>query len=147
MSTVKLIQLTNSTIGAVTADSFMPLGVTTVVYPSYPATCGPTYTVTSSTSDTVQINKSGTYRIVYNASVVATEAGEVTFGLVVNGVTKYTVTATATAAGTVNVTLPYEVYIPGNCCTSPINLPAYVQVQSTGVALTSGTSNLIIDKE
>lgn len=147
MSNVKLIQLTNSSIGAVATDSFMPLGVTTVVYPSCPSTCGPTYTVTSSTSDTVQINKSGTYRIIYNASVVATEAGDVTFGLSVNGVTKYTVTATATAAGTVNITIPYEVYIPGNCCTSPINLPAYIQVQSTGVALTSGTSNLIIDKE
>jgi hypothetical protein len=147
MSTVKLIQLTNNTIGAVTVDSFMPLGVTTVVYPSCPPTCGPTYTITSSTSDTVQINKSGTYRIIYNASVVATEAGDVVMELKVNGVTKYTVTATATAAGTVNITIPYEVYIPGNCCTSPINIPAYIQIQNTGVALTSGTSNLIIDRE
>ena len=75
------------------------------------------------------------------------EAGNVVLGLRINGTTRYTVTATATAAGTVNVTIPFEVYIPGNCCASPINIPAYIQVQSTGVALTSGTSNLIIDKE
>jgi hypothetical protein len=139
--------LTNNTIGAVTTDSFMPLGVTTVVYPNCPSTCGPTYTVTSLTSDTLQINRPGTYKIIYNTSVVATEAGNVTMVLNVNGVAKYTVTATATAAGTVNITIPYEVYIPGNCCANPINIPAYIQIQSTGVALTSGTSNLIIDKE
>ena len=143
----KLNQLTNTGIGAVAVDGFMPLGVTTVVYPSCSTVCGPTYTITSSTSDTVQVNKSGTYRIIYNASVVATEAGDVVLGLRINGTTRYTVTATATAAGTVNVTIPFEVYIPGNCCASPINIPAYIQVQSTGVALTSGTSNLIIDKE
>jgi hypothetical protein len=124
MSTVKLIQLTNNTIGAVTVDSFIPLGVTTVVYPSYSAPYGPTYTVTSSTSDTVQVNKSGTYRIIYNASLVATEAGNVSVALVVNGVTKYTVTAQAAAEGTVNVTIPYEVYIPENCCANPTNIPA-----------------------
>lgn len=142
-----LIQLTNTGIGAVAVDGFMPLGVITTVYPNCSSMQGPTYTITSSTSDTVQVNKSGTYRIIYNASVVATEAGDVVLGLRINGTTRYTVTATATAAGTVNVTIPFEVYIPGNCCASPINIPAYIQVQSTGVALTSGTSNLIIDKE
>jgi hypothetical protein len=143
----KLLQLTNSVVGAVAANGFMPLGVTTVVYPSLSSSCGPTYTVTSSTADTVQINKSGTYRIIYSASVVAGAAGDVVLTLLVNGLSKYTVTSTATADGTVNVTIPFEVYLPCNCCNNPTNIPAYLQVQSTGVALTSGTSNLIISKE
>lgn len=147
MINAKILQLTNAAIGAIAVNGNMPLGVTTVVFPFDVSNCFPTYTITSSTSDTLVINKPGTYNFIYNASVVATDAGEVTLGLVVNGVTKYTTSVTATAAGTVNITLPYEIYIPCNCASSPNNVPAYIQVQSTGVALTSGTSNLIVSKE
>jgi hypothetical protein len=143
----KLLQLTNPSIGAVAVNAFVPMGTTTLVYPVNCSNCCQTYTVTSSTADTVQINKSGAYRIIYNASLVATDAGEVVLELKVNGVTKYTVTATATAAGTVNVSIPFEIYLPCNCAGNPANIPAYVQIQSTGVAITSGTSNLIISKE
>ena len=83
----------------------------------------------------------------YNASLVATEAGDIVLEVKLNGVTKYTVTVTAAAAGTVNITIPYELYIPCNCCSNPTNVPVYIQIQSTGVAITSGASNLIIDKE
>ena len=55
--------------------------------------------------------------------------------------------SSTTANGTVNLTLPYELYVPCNCQSAPGNVPAYIQVQSTGVALTSGTSNLIVSKE
>jgi hypothetical protein len=144
---VKLLQLTNMNIGAVEVDAFIPLGVTTIIYPGGDFNCGPTYTVTSSTSDTLQVNKQGTYKVIYNASVVATEAGNVVLELMYNNVSKYTVTAQAAAAGTVNLTIPYEIYIPGNCCNNPINIPANIQIKNTGVALTSGTSNLIISKE
>jgi hypothetical protein len=147
MTNAKILQLTNSTIGAVTTNGNMPLGVTTVIYPFDSGTFYPTYTVTSSNSDTLVVNKYGTYRFIYNTSVVASEAGDVTLSLKVNGVTKYSVTATATASGTVNLTIPYEVYIPCNCASSPNNIPAYIQVQNTGVPLSSGTSNLVIDRE
>ena len=93
----------------------MPFGITTVRYPFDISNCYPTYTVTSSTSDTLLINRAGTYRFIYNASVVAEAAGLVTLTLKVNGVTQYEVSATATAAGTVNLTLPYEIYVPCNC--------------------------------
>lgn len=143
----KLLQLTNPSIGAVAVNSFVPLGTKTLVYPVNCSNCCQTYTVASSTSDTVQINKSGAYKIIYNASLVATGAGEVVLALIVNGTTRYTVTATATAAGTVNLSIPFEIYLPCNCAGNPANIPAYVQVQSTGVAITSGTSNLVISKE
>jgi hypothetical protein len=128
MTNAKILQLTNSTIGAISTNGNMPLGVTTVVYPFDSSNCYPTYTVTSSTSDTLVINKAGTYKFVYNASVVATAAGLVTLALIVNGVSKYTVSVTATEAGTVNITIPYEVYVPCNCASAPNNVPAYIQV-------------------
>jgi hypothetical protein len=147
MTNARILQLTNPTIGAIAVNGNMPLGVTTLVHPFDADNCYPTYTVASSTSDTLVINKPGTYSFMYSASVVATAAGLVTLGLVVNGVTKYIVSATATEAGTVDLTLPYELYVPCNCASSPNNVPAYIQVQNTGVALTSGTSNLIVSKE
>ena len=122
----KLLQLTNMNIGAIVTDSFMPLGIRTVTFPGYDGSACSTYSVTSSTSDTLVINKPGTYRILYSASVVATEAGDVTFEVIFNGTSKYSVTATATAAGTVNLTIPYEIYVPCNCCSNPNNVPAYV---------------------
>lgn len=143
----RLLQLTNANIGAIATNANMPLGVATVIYPGCDSQCGPTYSVTSSTSDTLVINRAGTYRLLYNASLVATAAGNIVLEVKLNGVTKYTVTVTATAAGTVNITIPYEIYVPCNCCSNPTNVPAYVQIQSTGVAITSGTSNLIIDRE
>ena len=143
----KLIQLTNPGIGVVDTNGYLPLGQITVIYQGCCNKPCNTYTVSSSTADTVQVHRPGTYRVVYNASLIATEAGDIVLGLVVNGVTKYTVTVLATAGGAINVTIPFEVYLPSNCASNPNNIPAYVQIQSTGVAITSGTSNLIISKE
>jgi hypothetical protein len=126
MTSAKILQLTNSTIGAVATNANMPLGITTVVYPYDTSSCYPTYTVSSSSADTLVINKSGTYNFIYSASVVATAAGDVVLALKVNGITKYTVTETATAAGTVNLTIPYELYVPCNCQSAPSNVPAYI---------------------
>ena len=147
MTNARILQLTNTAIGAVDTSGNMPLGIITVKYPFDVSNCYPTYTVTSSTSDTILINRAGTYNFTYSASVVAGEAGIVTLALKVNGVTQYTVSETATAEGTVNLTIPYEIYVPCNCQSAPNNVPAYIQVQSTGVAITSGTSNIIISKE
>jgi hypothetical protein len=147
MTNARILQLTNSTIGAVATNANVPLGVTTVIYPYDTSNYYPTYTVSSSSADTLLINKAGTYNLIYNASLVATEAGNVTLALKVNGTTKYSVTAQAAAGGTVNLTIPYEIYVPCNCQSAPSNVPAYIQIQNTGVALTSGTSNLIVSHE
>ena len=128
MTNARILQLTNSTIGAVSTNSNVPLGVATVVYPYDVDNCFPTYTVASSQADTLVINKPGTYNFMYSASVVATAAGQVTFGVKVNGVTKYSVSTTATEGGTVNITIPYEIYVPCNCASAPGNVPSYVQV-------------------
>jgi hypothetical protein len=129
MTNAKILQLTNSTIGAITTDSNMPLGVATVVYPFDTNNCFPTYTVQSSSSDTLVVNKPGTYNFIYSASVVADEVGNVTFAVKVNGVSKYSVSSTvATAGSTINLTIPFEIYVPCNCASVPNNVPAYIQV-------------------
>jgi hypothetical protein len=147
MTNAKILQLTNSAIGAVAADVNLPLGVTTAIYPFDTNNCCPTYSITSSTSDTLSVNKSGTYKIVYSLSGIAGAAGDVVVTMKVNGVAKYAVSATATADGTVNLTLPYELYVPCNCAAAPINVPAAIQFENSGIALTGGTSNLIVSKE
>lgn len=147
MTNAKILQLTNSAIGAVAANANLPLGVVTTIYPFDVNSCFPTYTITSSTSDTLSINKPGTYRIIYSISAVATAAGELVITLNVNGVAKYAVSVTAAAGDTVNLTLPYEIFIPCNCATAPINVPAAIQFENAGVAITSGTANLIVSKE
>lgn len=144
---MKVLQLTNTNIPAVAANDYMPLGISTVRYPVETPNCQPVFTITSSTSDTIAVNRGGTYRLDYSASLVASAVGVVTLAVLVNGVSKYTVSATAAAAAdTVNLTIPLDIYLPCNCNAAPNNIPANIQIQNTGVALTSGTSNVIITK-
>lgn len=144
---MKVLQLTNTNIPAVAANDYMPLGISTVRYPVETPNCQPVFTITSSTSDTIAVNRGGTYRLDYSASLVASAVGVVTLAVLVNGVSKYTVSATAAAAAdTVNLTIPLDIYLPCNCNAAPNSIPANIQIQNTGVALTSGTSNVIITK-
>jgi hypothetical protein len=128
MTNAKILQLTNAAIGAIAVNGTMPLGVATVVYPFDTNNCYPTYTVASSTSDTLVINKPGTYRITYNVSAIGGAAGDITLAMKVNGVSKYTVSTSLADAGVVNLTIPFEVYVPCNCANSPNNVPASIQI-------------------
>lgn len=144
---MKVLQLTNTNISAVAANGYMPLGIITVRYPTENVNCQPVFTVTSSTSDTIAVNKGGTYKLDYSASLMAAAAGTVTLAVLVNGVSKYTVSATAAAASDlINLTIPLDLYLPCNCNAAPNNIPANIQIQNTGVALTGGTSNVIITR-
>lgn len=142
----QLLQLTNPTVGAVATDTLLPLGTTT-----RKISCGgcnqPTFTVTTSGANTVNLNDAGTYKITYTASLVAGAAGLVTVNLVQNGTVVYTASETATAAGdTVNISLVYVVRALPNFASLLTNLPSTIQFTNTGVALTGGTSNLLIEK-
>lgn len=148
--TYKLIQLTNTAtapFGTVaTGGALIPLGVVT-----RRISCGcanePVFTLSTTGTDTVSINKTGFYRVTFTASVVATAAGLVTINLVQNGVVVATASETASAAGdTVNLTLSYVVRVLPNCGSVISNVPATLQISNTGGALTSGTSNLLIEQ-
>jgi hypothetical protein len=142
MTCYKQIQLTNTAIGSVAADAYIPYGRVTRRI-NAPTNCSTTFTVGTSTADTVTINESGFYKVTYSITAIADEAGVVTMELITNGTSVYTVSTTAAADATVNMTLPYTIRVSPN---SDGPVPVAIQIQNTGVALTSGTGNLIIEK-
>ena len=142
----QLLQLTNPAIGAVAVDALLPLGTITRKISTRDC-CQPTFTVTTSGANTINLNDAGTYKITYTASLVAGAAGLVTINLVQNGTIVATASETATAAGdTVNISLVYVVRALPNFAGLLTNLPSTIQITNTGVALTDGTSNILIEK-
>ena len=142
----RMIQLTNKNIPAVAANALIPLGnVTRRVCPR--TNCCQTFEVTTSGADTVNITEQGYYRVVYNISAIAAAAGLVTVSLNIGGNSVLTASATASAEGdTVNITIPFMIRAFGNCASVPVNLPLSVQIANTGVALTSASSDLLIER-
>lgn len=146
MTTYKQIQLTNTAIGDVAVNSFMPLGRVTRRINS-PYNCCNTFVVTTSAADTVVINDVGFYKITYNLTATAAAAGEVTAALVTNSSEVYSVSqAIDDETNSVNLTLVYTIRVCPNCSSTPDNVPVSVQIQNTGIALTGSTSNLMIEK-
>ena len=146
MSRYRVLQMTNQTVGAVAVDGFMPLGGVTR---RIQETCGggTTFNVTTSQSDTVYLNEVGNYNVTYSGSLVASATGEISVALIANGTQIYEVGATAAAQGdVVNVTLPYQIRVCPNCASAPNNCPVAIQVQLTGVAVTGGQANLLIER-
>ena len=145
-STYKQLQLTNTSLGDVSVNGYIPLGKVTRRI-NAPTNCCNTFTVASSTADSVVLNDVGFYKITYSLTASAAAEGNVTVALIVNGTSVYSVTEyIADATGPVNVTLPYTIRVCPNSVTSVDNVPVTVQLQNTGVALTGDSSNLIIEK-
>lgn len=140
----KLIQITNTDIGAVAVDALMPFGTITRRFGV--GGNDPTYTTANSNVDTITINDEGYYDITYNASVVAGAAGDLGVALLTNGTQVYEVTETVAANDTYNLTLPFTVRVYAKQCNAPTNNPMNIQVKLTGVAITDGTSNIQIEK-
>ena len=146
MTTYKLIQLTNTSIGDVAANAFMPLGNVTRRI-NAPINCCNTFTVTNSANDTVIANDAGFYKITYSLTASAAAAGEVSVALVTNGTTVTTVSQTIVDETTpVNLTLIYVIRVCPNCEAMPANVPVSIQIENTGSALTGTSGNLIIEK-
>jgi hypothetical protein len=146
MTSYKQIQLTNTSVGDVAINAYMPLGRVTRRI-NAPFNCCNTFTVTTSDADTVVLNDVGFYKITYSLTATAAAAGEVTIALVTNGTSIYTVSqAVVDEASGVNLTLPYTIRVCSNCSATPDNVPVSVQIQNTGIALTGATSNIIIEK-
>lgn len=146
MTSYKQIQLTNTNVGDVAINSYMPLGRVTRRI-NAPLNCCNTFTVTTSATDTITLNDVGFYKITYSLTATAAAAGEVSIALVTNGTSIYTVSqAIVDETAGVNITLPYTIRVCSNCSATPDNVPVNVQIQNTGIALTGATSNIIIEK-
>lgn len=141
----RLLQLTNPTVGAVAAATFMPFGTVTRQI-KQDTDCQSTFVVSTNTNNTVYVQEAGVYKINYNGSLVAGAAGLVILNLQINGTTVYTAIVSATAGGTVNVSFTFMTRVFDNCCSNAANLPIQIQIQNNGVALTGGTSNLIVER-
>lgn len=146
MSKYRVLQLTNSDISTVTGGDYMPLGnITRRIQDG----CGgeATFSVTTSDADTVMLNELGYYDITYSASLIAGAVGEVSVALIINGEELYEVGTTIGAVGDVaNLTLPFQVRVCPSCSAFPNNCPMRVQVRLAGVEITSGKSNLKIER-
>ena len=138
------IQLSNTTgIGAVAAGDLVPLGAVTRSFMCSGA-AQPTFVVGTTGSNTITITDCGVYEVEFNASVVAGAAGVVTLNLTQNGAVVATASQTATAADdTENLSITYLIRVFPNIGGFS-NAPSTIQVLNTGVALTGGTSNIIV---
>lgn len=141
----RLLQLSNAEVGAVAANARIPLGIPTRQI-KRSTTCTPTFEVTTSVNNAVYINEAGFYKITYQGFLTVAAAGNIVVQLLVGGVVAATATVTASGAGTFPVTITFVVRALNNCCGNVSNLPMLIQLNNAGVAITGGTSTLIIER-
>ena len=142
---MRVLQLTNNSIGAVPVNTLMPLGVVTRKY-----CCGNagknTFSVSTSGANTITLNDTGYYKITYDASVITGTTGTLVENLLVNNLVVTSATETITTAGTKSVAMSYVVRVLPSCCAVATPISIQVQNASTSVALTGGNSNIIVEK-
>lgn len=149
MGKYKLIQLTNKAIGAMDAQSYLPLGLVTR---RINANCdAPVFQLASSNADTLYINEPGYYKVTYSATLTAGAAGLMSVSLIVNENNIYTVSEDVTAAeDIVNLTLVYVIRVCPNSCATPYNCPTTLHIQlgdvATGITPNSSTANLVVER-
>lgn len=145
----KVIQLTNNVIGAVEPNALLPLGAITRRYGCRCDNNSNVFEVTTTGANSIIINEEGYYHLTYTGNLTAGAIGEIILNLLVNNIEVLSIAQTATAVGdTENVSITYVLRVLPNCSACINNSPATVQVQldETSVALTGGSSNIIIEK-
>lgn len=145
MSSYRMIELTNSVIGAVAANANIPLGVPVRAISQQPS-CKTTFYVTTNVNTVVSIQEAGFYKIIYTGYLTVGEAGTISLNLLIGGDVASTAEVTASVAGTYPVSLNFITRVYNNCALNATNLPTGVQLVNTGTALTGGTSTLIIER-
>lgn len=146
MSNYRVLQMTNSNIGAVAVTNLMPLGVITRRVIRNICSDNQTFTISTTGTNTITINECGNYDITYSLTGVAAAAGILIATLQVNGTNVYSVSQTVAAGDTASLTLPYQIRVLPNCCGNPNNNPVNVQIQLNGVGITGGSSNILVER-
>ena len=146
MSCYRVLQLTNTNIGAVAVTNLLPLGTITRRVNRNNCSENPTFTTTTTGTNIVTVNECGNYRISYSLNGVASAAGIATATLQVNGTSVYAVSTTVASGATFNLTLPYEIRVLPNTCGTPNNNPVNITLQLNGVGITGGSSNLLVER-
>lgn len=141
----RMIQLTNNAVPAVAASALVPLGtITRKVSPR--GNCCPTFTVSYTGADTVEISEAGYYRVEYTLSGAAAAAGVAEIALLAGGNVLTTASATAAEGDEVHLSLVFMVRAFRNCDALPSNLPLTIQIRNAGVGLTSAVGNMLIER-
>lgn len=135
----RVLQLTNTNIGAVAEGGLLPLGTITRRVNRHDCGQKATFGSTTTLTDTIIINEAGNYRVTYNGSLTADAAGTLDITLVQNADDVYTSSATAPAGTPTNITLIYEIRVLPD---APVN----IQFKLGGVALTDGVANALIER-
>ena len=146
MSNYRVLQMTNTTVGAVAVNGLMPFGIITRRVNRNVCTDIDTFSISTTGANIITVNECGNYDVTYSVSAVASAAGIVTFNLLVNGTNVYSVSETAASGDTINLTVPYQIRVLPNSCSTPNNNPVNIQIELTGVAITGGTSNIIVER-
>lgn len=141
----RLLQLTNNTVGPVAAATVLPIGVTSRKI-ACASKCTPTFEIATTANNVAYINEPGFYKITYTGYLTAGAAGNVVVNLEINNVIVAVATVTATAAGTVPVSITYVTRVLNNCCNNAANPIQALQFRNAGVAITGGTSTVIIER-
>lgn len=97
---------------------------------------------------TILFNKCGVYRVSFNASVVASAAGEISFQLFKNSMPQAQADVSETAADTTSIhALNFEtlVQVPKSNSECPCSIPTIISVNNTGVDV-SGDVHIVVDK-
>lgn len=97
---------------------------------------------------TILFNKCGVYRVSFNASVVASEAGEISFQLFKNSMPQTQAEVSETAADATSIhALNFEtlVQVPKSNNECPCSIPTVISINNTGVAV-SGDVHIVVDK-
>lgn len=145
MTNYKIIQLTNNSVGTLSVGEYLPFGDITRKICMKSTNCD-AYEVGNTGSNTITITEKGYYNIIYNASIIAASAGNITLSLMVNNEIVYTASATVVEGATANLTIPYIVRVFANCSSCPTNNPVEIKIALGGVGLTDGDSTLQIEK-
>lgn len=96
----------------------------------------------------IQLNKCGVYEVIFNATALATTAGNITVEMTKNGVAQPQATRTitgATVATSVNVPIATLVQVTDNNSCRCCDTPTILQFINTGVAWT-GDIDIVITK-
>lgn len=97
---------------------------------------------------TILFNKCGVYRVSFNASVVATAAGVISFQLSKNSMPQVQAEVSETATDTTSIhALNFEtlVQVPKSNSECPCSIPTIISVNNTGVDV-SGDVHIVVDK-
>lgn len=96
----------------------------------------------------IQLNKCGVYEVIFNATALATTAGDITVQMTKNGVAQPQATRTitgATVATSVNVPIATLVQVTDNNSCRCCDTPTILQFINTGVAWT-GDIDIVVTK-